>query len=238
MAFERDQTIVRRGAATEAAVDEGLRAYFLKIYNYMGLALGLTGAVALAVASSPTLIQTIYGSGLQWVVMLAPLAFILVLRFGINRMRAATAQLVFWAFAAAMGLSLSWIFLAYTGSSIARTFFVTASLFGAMSLYGYTTKRSIQGWGSFLFMGVIGLIIAMVVNMFLASTALDFAISMIGVLIFTALTAYDTQKLKLMYVASDTGEVAQKKAIFGALTLYLDFINLFLFMLRFFGNRN
>ncbi len=238
MAFERDQTIARRGAATEAAVDEGLRAYFLKIYNYMGLALGLTGAVALAVASSPTLIQTIYGSGLQWVVMLAPLAFILVLSFGINRMRAATAQLVFWAFAAAMGLSLSWIFLAYTGSSIARTFFVTASLFGAMSLYGYTTKRSIQGLGSFLFMGLIGFIIAMVVNMFLASTALDFAISMIGVLIFTALTAYDTQKLKLMYVATDTGEVAQKKAIYGALTLYLDFINLFLFLLRFLGNRN
>jgi FtsH-binding integral membrane protein len=144
---------------------------------------------------------------------------------------------VFWAFAGVMGLSLSHIFLSYTGTSIARVFFITAGTFAAMSLYGYTTKRSLAGWGSFLFMGVIGIIIAMVVNMFMASTAMQFAISVIGVLIFTALTAYDTQKLKLMYVQGDGTATAEKKAIMGALTLYLDFINLFMFLLMLFGNR-
>lgn len=237
MAFERDQVIIRRARAADIPVDEGLRAYMLKIYNYMGLALGVTGAVALFVSSSETMIQAIYGTPLQWVVMLAPLAFILVLSFGINRLSTGAAQLVFWAFAAVMGMSISWIFLAYTGTSIARTFFISASVFGAMSLYGYTTKRSLAGWGSFLFMGVIGLIIAMVVNMFMASTAMQFAISVIGVLIFTALTAYDTQKLKLMYVEGDGTATTEKKAIMGALTLYLDFINLFLFMLHLFGRR-
>ena len=238
MASERDQVIIRRARAADIPVDEGLRAYMLKIYNYMGLALGVTGAVALFVASSETMIQTIYGTPLQWVVMLAPLAFVMVLSFGINRLSTGAAQVLFWAFAAVMGMSISWIFLAYTGTSIARTFFISASVFGAMSLYGYTTKRSLAGWGSFLFMGVIGLIIAMVVNMFMASTAMQFAISVIGVLIFTALTAYDTQKLKLMYVQGDGTATAEKKAIMGALTLYLDFINLFMFMLRLFGNRH
>ena len=237
MAFERDQVIIRRARGADIPVDEGLRAYMLKIYNYMGLALGVTGAVALFVASSETMIQTIYGTPLQWVVMLAPFAFIMVLSFGINRLSTGAAQLVFWAFAAVMGMSLSWIFLAYTGTSIARTFFISASVFGAMSLYGYTTKRSLAGWGSFLFMGLIGIIIAMVVNMFMASTAMQFAISVIGVLIFTALTAYDTQKLKLMYVQGDGTATAEKKAIMGALTLYLDFINLFMFLLMLFGNR-
>lgn len=237
MAFERDQVIIRRNRAADIPVDEGLRAYMLKIYNYMGLALGVTGAVALFVASSETMIQTIYGTPLQWVVMLAPFAFIMVLSFGINRLSTGAAQLVFWAFAAVMGMSISWIFLAYTGTSVARTFFISASVFGAMSLYGYTTKRSLAGWGSFLFMGVIGLIIAMVVNMFMASTAMQFAISVIGVLIFTALTAYDTQKLKLMYVQGDGTATTEKKAIMGALTLYLDFINLFMFLLMLFGNR-
>ncbi len=237
MASERDQVIIRRARAADIPVDEGLRAYMLKIYNYMGLALGVTGAVALFVASSETMIQTIYGTPLQWVVMLAPLGFVMVLSFGINRLSTGAAQLLFWAFAAVMGMSISWIFLAYTGTSIARTFFISASVFGAMSLYGYTTKRSLAGWGSFLFMGVIGLIIAMVVNMFMASTAMQFAISVIGVLIFTALTAYDTQKLKLMYVQGDGTATTEKKAIMGALTLYLDFINLFMFMLHLFGNR-
>ena len=237
MASERDQVIIRRARAADIPVDEGLRAYMLKIYNYMGLALGVTGAVALFVASSETMIQTIYGTPLQWVVMLAPLAFVMVLSFGINRLSTGAAQVLFWAFAAVMGMSISWIFLAYTGTSIARTFFISASVFGAMSLYGYTTKRSLAGWGSFLFMGVIGLIIAMVVNMFMASTAMQFAISVIGVLIFTALTAYDTQKLKLMYVQGDGTATAEKKAIMGALTLYLDFINLFMFLLMLFGNR-
>ncbi len=237
MAFERDQVIIRRARAAAIPVDEGLRAYMLKIYNYMGLALGVTGAVALFVASSDTMIQAIYGTPLQWVVMLAPLGFVMVLSFGINRLSTGAAQILFWAFAAVMGMSISWIFLTYTGTSIARTFFISASVFGAMSLYGYTTKRSLAGWGSFLFMGVIGLIIAMVVNMFMASTAMQFAISVIGVLIFTGLTAYDTQKLKLMYVQGDGTATAEKKAIMGALTLYLDFINLFMFMLHLFGRR-
>ena len=233
----RDEVMLRGRSGDGIAAEGGRRAYMLKMYNYRGLARGVTGAVALIVASSETMIQTIYGTPLQWVVMLAPFAFIMVLSFGINRLSTGAAQLVFWAFAAVMGMSLSWIFLAYTGTSIARTFFISASVFGAMSLYGYTTKRSLAGWGSFLFMGVIGIIIAMVVNMFMASTAMQFAISVIGVLIFTALTAYDTQKLKLMYVQGDGTATAEKKAIMGALTLYLDFINLFMFLLMLFGNR-
>ncbi|MHA1571417.1 MAG: Bax inhibitor-1/YccA family protein [Alphaproteobacteria bacterium] len=238
MAYERNRVIERAGAGAGVDIDQGLRAYMLKIYNYMGVALALTGAVAMAVSSSPSLMQTIYGSGLQWVVMLAPLAFVLVLSFGINKMSARTAQLVFWAYAGTMGLSLSWIFMIYTGESIARVFFISAGVFGAMSLYGYTTKKDLSGIGSFLIMGVFGLVIAMVVNMFLQSSALQFAVSVIGVLIFVGLTAYDTQKLKLMYQANDGRETAEKKAIFGALTLYLDFINMFMFMLHLFGNRN
>ncbi|MDP6351480.1 MAG: Bax inhibitor-1/YccA family protein [Alphaproteobacteria bacterium] len=237
MANERPHVIGRARAGTGVEIDEGLRAYMLKIYNYMGLALGVTGAVAFAVASSPAMMQAIHGTALAWVVMLAPLAFILVLSFGINKLKVGTAQLLFWLFAGAMGLSLSWIFAVYTGTSIARVFFITAGVFGAMSLYGYTTKRSLSGLGSFLFMGLIGLIIASVVNMFLASSAMQFIISVIGVLIFTGLTAYDTQKLKHMYYEADGAAVAEKKAIFGALTLYLDFVLLFQYLLMLLGNR-
>ena len=238
MAIERRTVMGRAGAATTVAIDEGLRAFMLKVYNYMGLGLAVTGAVALFTASSETMMQAIYGSPLAWLVMLSPLAFVLVLSFGINRLSVGATQALFWAFAVVMGLSMSTIFVIYTGTSIARVFFITAATFAAMSLYGYTTKRSLASMGAFLFMGLIGLIIAMVVNIFLASSALQFAISVIGVLVFTGLTAWDTQRLKLMYVAGEGGTaVAEKKAIYGALSLYLDFINLFYFLLHLLGNR-
>ena len=234
MALENPQVVNRAGVA-QTAIDEGLRGHMLRIYNYMAMALALTGGVAAAVASSPAAMQAIYGSGLVWVVMLAPLGFVLALSFGINRMSATTAQLLFWAYAATMGLSMASIFLVYTQESIARTFFISAGMFGAMSLYGYTTKRDLTGWGSFLFMGVIGLILASVVNLFMGSSALGFAISVVGVLVFTGLTAYDTQKIKEMYSEHDEGGTMTKKAILGAFNLYLDFINLFVMLLRLMG---
>lgn len=227
-----------RGRATSAVeIDEGLRTFMLKVYNYMGLGLALTGAVAFFTASSPAMMQAIHGTALSWLVMLSPLAFILVLSFGIQKLRPATAQALFWAFAGVMGLSLSSIFIVYTGTSIARVFFITAALFGAMSLYGYTTKKSLASWGSFLFMGLLGVIIAMVVNIFLASSALHFAISVIGVLIFTGLTAYDTQNIKQQYYEGDGAVIAEKKAIMGALRLYLDFINLFIMLMHLMGQQ-
>lgn len=229
-------------AGTQSAIDEGLRSYMLGIYNYMGIALGITGVVAyffnMWVMSSPEMAQAVYGSPLQWVIALAPLAFVFGISFGINKMSFATAQMVFWAFAVAMGLSLSSIFLRYTGESIAKVFFITAATFGAMSLFGYTTKRDLTNWGSFLFMGLIGIIIASIVNIFLASSALAFAISIIGVLVFVGLTAYDTQKIKMMYAAGDAAATMGKKMIMGALTLYLDFINLFIMLLQLFGSRD
>ncbi len=232
----------RRMAATRvvdrAVIDEGLRAYKLRVYNYMASGLALTGIVAYGVAITPALFNAIYGTWLVWVVMLAPLGVVMFLSARIHKMSAAGAQTAFWVFAVLMGASLAYIFIIYTGTSIARVFFITASVFGAMSLYGYTTKRDLTGWGSFFFMGLIGIIIAMVVNIFLQSSALEFAISVIGVLVFVGLTAYDTQKIKEMYAASDSTSVATKKSIMGALRLYLDFINLFLMLLRLFGNRN
>ena len=224
-------------AAEQAAIDEGLRAYMLKVYNYMASGVALSGIVAALMASSPSLMQAIYGTGLHWVVMLAPLGFILVLSFGVHKLSATATQALFWAFAAVMGASLSWILLAYTGASIARVFLITTATFGAMSLYGYTTKRDLTGMGTFMFMGLIGIIIASIVNIFMASSALDFAISVIGVLVFVGLTAYDTQKIRNMYFEADSTEVATKKAVMGALTLYLDFINLMLMLLRLFGER-
>ena len=224
-------------ATAAADIDQGLRAYMLRVYNYMGLGLALSGAIAFYVSTSEALLQAIFGSGLSIVVMLAPLAFVLVLSFGINRLSAQAAQILYWAFAATMGLSLSMVFLAYTPTSIVRVFFISAATFGAMSLYGYTTTRSLMSWGSFLFMGLIGIIIASIVNIFLASAAMDFAISVIGVLVFVGLTAYDTQRIRNEYSASDGTEIATKKAVFGALSLYLDFINLMMMMLRLFGER-
>ena len=235
MAEQRFTAFAQGRASGQAQIDEGLRSFMLKVYNYMGLGLALTGAVAFFVSTSPALMQAIFGTPLQWLVMLSPFAFILVLSFGINRLRPATAQLLFWAFAGVMGLSLSSIFIVYTGTSVARVFFITASVFGAMSLYGYTTKKSLASWGSFLFMGLIGILIAMVVNIFLASSALHFIISVVGVLIFTGLTAYDTQQIKHQYYEGDTAVIAEKKAIMGALRLYLDFINLFIMLMHLLG---
>jgi FtsH-binding integral membrane protein len=227
-----------RTVQSGASFDEGLRQHMLRIYNYMGLGLALTGVVALAVASTPALYGPILGSPLRWVVMLAPLAFVLVLSFGVQRLSAGTVQLLFWAFCAAMGLSMASIFLVFTGTSIARTFFITASLFGVMSLYGYTTHRDLTAFGSFLFMGLIGLVLASVVNLFIGSTALQFAVSVIGVLVFTGLTAYDTQALKNAYAEGADDASVQKLAVMGALSLYLNFINLFQLLLQLTGQRN
>lgn len=219
------------------AVDMGLRAYMLKIFNYMAVGLSLTGVVAFLTASSPTMMAAIFGTPLKWVVMLAPLGFVFAISFGINRMSSATAQALFWIYAAVMGLSLASIFIVFTGTSIARVFFITSGTFAAMSLYGYTTKRDLTAMGSFLFMGLIGIVLASLVNLFLHSSGLSFVISVLGVLIFTGLTAYDTQAIKSMYYEADDSETAGKKAVMGALTLYLDFINLFMYLLRFLGDR-
>jgi uncharacterized protein len=243
MAFNTDPRYAqgRVGAGAQAArIDEGLRAYMLSVYNYMGLALALTGIVAMVVAATPALYVPIFTTPLKWVVMLAPLGFVLALSFGIQRMSVGTAQIVFWVYAAVMGLSLASIFLVFTGESIARTFFITAAAFGALSLYGYTTKKDLSGWGTFLMMGVIGLIVAMIINIFLQSPAIMFAVSVLGVLIFAGLTAYDTQAIKNEYVehaAYGDQEWLEKSAIMGALRLYLDFINMFMFLLQFLGNR-
>ena len=238
MSSDQDQPFGRVDAIRRAGIDEGLRAYMLGVYNYMAAGLAVSGIIAYFVSSSPAMLSAIYGNtALTWIVMLAPLAFILALSFGIQKMKASTVQALYWAFAITMGISLSSIFVVYTSASIARVFFITAATFGAMSLYGYTTKKDLTGWGSFLFMGLIGIIIASVVNFFLASAAMDFAISVIGVLIFVGLTAYDTQKIRNEYSEFDSSEVATKKSVFGALRLYLDFINLMLMLLRLFGQR-
>ncbi|WP_108609639.1 Bax inhibitor-1/YccA family protein [Aminobacter sp. MSH1] len=244
------------GSRVDASIDEGLRAYMLKVYNLMALGLAITGLAAfgtmmLATTNDPaTAVATmgngkmltslgvaLYGSPLKWVVMLAPLGMVFFLSARIQSMSTSGAQTAFWVFAGLMGLSLSSIFLVYTSASIVQTFFVTAAAFGALSLFGYTTKRDLTAMGSFLIMGVFGILIAMVVNIFLQSSALQFAISAIGVLVFSGLTAYDTQKIKEMYFDGDDALVSGRKAIMGALTLYLDFINLFSFLLSFLGNR-
>ena len=223
-------------AAAQADIDVGLRDYMLRIYNYMASGLALTGIVAYVGAASGFYAQIAH-TPLIWLVMLAPLGLVMWLSFGINRMSAGTAQALFWLYAGLVGLSLSAVFLVFTGASIARVFFITAGTFGAMSLYGYTTRRDLAQFGSFLFMGLIGIIIASLVNLFIGSTALQFAISVIGVLVFTGLTAYDTQSIKEMYVEYDDGQIAGKKAIMGALRLYLDFINLFMMLIQLLGVR-
>lgn len=227
------------GAATidRATVDEALRAYMLRVYNYMGSGLALSAIVALLVSQSPALMQTLFSGGLAFVVMLAPLGLLLVMSFGANKMSAGAVQALYWAFTATMGLSLSTIFLVYTGESILRVFFITAATFGAMSLWGYTTKRDLTNWGTFLFMGVIGLIIASVVNIFLASTMLQFVVSVITVLVFTGLTAYDTQRIKSEFYEGAAADIQTKQAIFGATALYVNFLNIFMALLHLFGNR-
>jgi uncharacterized protein len=219
-----------------AQIDAGLRAHMQRVYGYMAGGLALTGIVAYAAAASG-FYQAVAATPLIWIVMLAPLGFVLVLSFGIQRMSAGMAMVLFWIYAAVMGLSLGGIFLVYTGTSIARVFFITAATYGAMSLYGYTTRSDLSGFGSFLLMGLIGIVIASIVNIFIESSALQFAISIIGVIVFVGLTAYDTQRIKEMYLESDADEIAGKKAVLGALALYLDFINLFMLLLQLFGQR-
>ena len=247
------------GRTDAATVDAGLRSYMLRIYNYMTIGLAITGFAALgvymaavttdqagAVAKFGNAYLTQFGyamyvSPLKWLFILAPLTMVFAISFGINRLKPATAQLLFWAFAALMGISLSSIFLVYTHTSIVRVFFITSATFGALSLYGYTTKRDLTGMGSFLIMGLFGIVIASLVNIFLGSSMLQFIVSVVGVLVFAGLTAWDTQRLKNEYIygyASEGGEVAERAAITGALSLYLNFINLFTLLLQLLGQRD
>ena len=246
--FDRNYA-ARTGVAERAVIDVGLRAYMLRVYNYMAAGVALTGVVAWLIfnaavqtSASGQLVltsfgQTIYGGPVMIVLFLGTLGIVFFLSFRINRLQTGTALALFMLYAGLLGVMLSSIFLTYTHGSIARTFFISAASFGALSLYGYTTQRDLSPIGSFLVMGLFGLILAMIVNMFLKSTGVDFAISAIGVLIFAGLTAWDTQRIKEMYSVNDDGTVAGRKAVMGALTLYLDFINLFLFLLRFLGDR-
>ncbi len=235
MAIGPNRKVMSRAQAEAAAVDVGLRAYMLRVYNYMCVALALTGAVAFFVSTSPALLQAIYGTPLMWVVFLAPLGMVFFLSARIHKMSATAAQTTFWIFAGVVGLSLASIFVIYTGASVARVFFITAGAFGGLSLFGYTTKRDLSGMRTFFLMGLIGLVLALVVNWFLGSSELLMLISVAGVLLFAGLTAYDTQQIKLMYYEADSGEVATKKSIMGALRLYLDFLNMFLFLMHILG---
>ena len=247
--FDRNIAAARTGYRTDqVAIDAGLRAYMLRVYNYMAAGVALTGLVAwftfsAAVTDAGGSMQltsfghAIFQSPLMWVFVLAPLALVFALSYGINRLSAGTALMLFFVYAGLLGLSLASIFLVYTGASITRVFFISAATFGALSLYGYTTQRDLTGIGSFMFMGLIGIVIASLVNIFLKSTGLDWAISIIGVIVFVGLTAYDTQRIKEMYSVNDDGTISGRKAVMGALSLYLDFINLFLMMLRLFGDR-
>ena len=251
MEFNRNNILNKTATAKQAVVmDEGLRAYMLKVYNYMSTGVLLTGIIALLtfkmsvvtdqsgnIIALTEIGNAIYLSGLKWIIMLAPLGIVFYMSFGINKMSSSKAQTTFWIFAGLMGLSLSSILLVYTGLSVTRVFFITSATFGAMSIYGYTTKRDLTKLGSFLMMGLIGIIIASIVNIFMKSSMMYFVISILGVLIFVGLTAYDTQKIKNMYASTDSGEIIGKKAVMGALTLYLDFINLFIMLLRLFGQR-
>jgi FtsH-binding integral membrane protein len=218
-----------------AARDAGLRSYMLSVYNYMASGVLLTGIVALLFANSG-LAEQVLSTPLRWVIMFAPLAFVLVMSFGLNRISTGTLQLLFWGFATVMGLSMSSIFLVFTGTSIAQTFFAVSVGFLGLSLYGYTTKKDLSGFGTFLIMGVIGLLVAIVINLFLQSPAMTMAISAIGVLLFAGLTAYDTQKIKSMYAYVAGTDMMGKVVNKGALNLYLDFVNMFTFLLNFMGS--
>lgn len=236
---------IARGGTAIGVIDAGLRAHMLRVYNYMLVGLALTGATAWLTAATPEISALFYQvnaatgrfglTGLGWIALLAPLGIVFFLSFGINRMSVGAAQMTFWIYSALVGIGIAPILWVYTHASVAETFFITAATFGAMSLWGYTTKADLSSMGSFLFMGLIGIIIASVVNIFLHSATIQWVVSILGVLIFTGLTAWDTQWIKEMYVASDDGTVAGRKAIIGALKLYLDFLNLFLFLLRFLG---
>jgi len=242
-----DRNVAARGGFSDraAAIDAGLRAHMIRVYNYMAAAVALTGVVAwftfnAAVTATGTLTsfgQALYSGPAMIVLMLGTLGLVFFLSFRINRLQYTTALTIFMVYAALLGVTLSSIFLVYTGASITKVFFISAAAFGALSLWGYTTQRDLTGMGTFLIMGLFGLIIAMVVNIFLKSSGLDFVISAAGVLIFAGLTAWDTQKIKEMYDVSDDGTVSGRKAVMGALSLYLDFINLFIMLLRLIGDR-
>ena len=252
--FDRNIAAARTGYRTDqVAIDAGLRAYMIRVYNYMTAGVALTGLVAWfafqaaggdqihivgnQVTGLTAFGHAIFASPLMWLFVLAPLGLVMLLSFGINRLSASTALTLFFVYAGLLGLSLASIFLIYTGASITRVFFISAATFGALSLWGYTTKRDLSGMGSFMFMGLIGIIIASLVNIFLKSTGLDWAISIIGVIVFAGLTGWDTQRIKEMYSPMDDGSIAGRKAVMGALSLYLDFINLFLMLLRLLGDR-
>ena len=252
--FDRNIAAARTGyRTTQVAIDAGLRAYMIRVYNYMTAGVALTGLVAWfayqaaggdqihivgnQVTGLTAFGHAIFASPLMWLFVLAPLGLVMLLSFGINRLSASTALMLFFVYAGLLGLSLASIFLVYTHASITRVFFISAASFGALSLWGYTTQRDLTGVGSFMFMGLIGIIIASLVNVFLHSTGLDWAISIIGVVVFAGLTAYDTQSIKEMYSPMDDGTVGGRKAVMGALRLYLDFINLFLMLLRLMGDR-
>jgi FtsH-binding integral membrane protein len=250
--FDRNLATARPGLGAERAVaiDAGLRAHMLRVYNYMASAVALTGVVAWLTFSMAVNTdaagniggltpfgQAIFASPLMWVLLLAPLGLVFFISFRIGHLQAGTARALFFLYAGLLGLSLSSIFLVFTGGSITRVFFISAAAFGALSLYGYTTQRDLTGFGSFLIMGLFGLIIASLVNIFLKSSGMEWVISVAGVLIFAGLTAYDTQKIKEMYEPMDDGTVSGRKAVMGALSLYLDFINLFLMLLRLVGDR-
>ncbi|MEG9861836.1 MAG: Bax inhibitor-1/YccA family protein [Parvularculales bacterium] len=241
-------TVAGARASASPAIDEGLRAYMLGVYNHMGLGLLITALTAwftfsVSFTGAPGALQmteigaVLFNSPLKWLVILAPLGMVFFLSFRVHKMSFPAARGTFYAYAALVGLSLGILFAVYTATSLTQVFLITATTFGALSLYGYTTKRDLTAWGSFLFMGLIGIILAMVVNIFMASPALQFAINAIGVLIFAGLTAYDTQKIKEIYYVGDSAAVAGRKSIMGALRLYLDFLNMFLFLLQFLGNR-
>jgi hypothetical protein len=233
-----NKTSFASSASRTQTYDSALRDYMVKVYNHMAMALGISGAVAFTVSNVPALMNLFFGTPLSWVVMLAPLGFVLFFSYKLNSISAATARSYLWIYSSLMGLSLSTLLVIYTGASVTRVFFITASVFGAMSLYGYTTKKDLTGIGSFLIMGLIGLVIASLVNIFLKSSALDFALSVIGTLIFIGLTAYDTQRIKQTYYQfAGNAEMTSKMAILGALNLYMDFINLFIMLLRFMGER-
>jgi uncharacterized protein len=247
--FDRNYAAARTGyRADQVAIDAGLRAYMIRVYNYMATGVGLTGLVAWLTFSA-AVTQTgagleltsfghaVFQSPLLWVLVLAPLGLVFAISFGINRLQPGTALMLFFVYAGLLGVSLASIFLIYTGTSITRVFFISAATFGALSLWGYTTQRDLSGIGSFMFMGLIGIIVASLVNMFLRSTGLDWAISVIGVLVFAGLTGWDTQRIKEMYNPMDDGTIGGRKAVMGALSLYLDFINLFLMLLRLMGDR-
>ena len=231
-----EPNIYNNSSYASAEIDQGLRTYMLRVYNYMAIGLFITAIVAYFSAASG-LYLALAQTPLIWVVMLAPLGMVFYLSARITRMSFASAQASFWIFSGLMGLSLSYIFLAYTGTSIARVFLITSGSFGALSLFGYTTKKDLSAWGAFLFMGLIGIILASIVNIFIGSSGMQFGISVLGVLIFAGFTAYDTQQIKQIYYQGDSADVSGRKAIMGALRLYLDFINLFILLIQLFGSR-